>query len=105
MSTVDPNLNFKQKQPEVVQTHKDPAEPIKSMAPGKTYLSPKYAEFRHSVNGGNQPSAFMSNQMMMTTQANQMLSPKYISTKPTLIKSSKYIVNKTEQSALEKQWF
>lgn len=41
---------------------------------------------------------------MMAAQTNQMLSPKFISTKPTLIKSSKYIVNKTEQSALEKQW-
>ena len=70
---------------------------------GKTYLSPKYADYRHSVNGGNQPGSFVGSQMMMAAQTNQMLSPKFISTKPTLIKSSKYIVNKTEQSALEKQ--
>lgn len=87
----------------VGQINKDPGEPLKNPVITKTYLSPKYAEYRHSVNGGNQANNFSVNPMM-STQTTQMLSPKYISTKPTLIKSSKYIVNKTEQSTLDKQW-
>lgn len=93
------------------------------MYPVKSYITQKYGDYRHSI-GTNQTivnsvngvyqsnhvhSAYMPNSinnmnqhtsMGVPSTVNSALSPKYISTKPTtLTKSSKYIVNKTEQSA------
>lgn len=65
----------------------------------KIPIAQKYGDYRHSLSNVNNttpiniPVTFTTNINQPIT--NQILSPKYIPNKPTLIKSSKYIVNKT----------
>jgi|JI10StandDraft_1071094.scaffolds.fasta_scaffold356138_2 hypothetical protein len=68
----------------------------------KIPIAQKYGDYRHSLSNVNStnnttpiniPVTFTTNINQPIT--NQILSPKYIPNKPTLIKSSKYIVNKT----------
>lgn len=74
-------------------------------------MNQKYGDYRNSIS--TVPSGMAITQQPLTnplnlatslsngSQMNQILSPKYISTKPGLIKSSKYATNnfKTEQSS------
>lgn len=91
---------------------KDPSkDSIKNIYAGKNYVNQKYGDYRNSIStvsvGGQQilsnPLNIANSSNMIPTnpaQMTQILSPKYISTKPGLIKSSKYSTNtqKTEQS-------
>ena len=101
-------------------------EPKPQLYPTKSYVAPKYGDYRHSLsnpstnNGGlgqnyqshhpstSNYSSGLANNIpqqhtgMVNNGTPAMMSQKYISTKPTLTKSSKYIANKTEQSNYEK---
>jgi hypothetical protein len=71
----------------------------------KIPIAQKYGDYRHSLSNVNSttpiniPVTFTTNMINSTNinqpMTNQVLSPKYIPNKPTLVKSSKYIVNKT----------
>lgn len=60
----------------------------------KSYIHQKYGDYRLVASSQSNGD--------VNSQINTITSPKYISTKSPLIKSSKYIVNKTEQSAYDK---
>lgn len=83
----------------------------KNVYVSKNYVNQKYGDYRNSIS--TTPSGMAATQQSFGnplnlgtsssngSQMNQILSPKYISTKPGLIKSSKYATNnfKTEQSS------
>lgn len=91
---------------------KDPSkDPTKNIYAGKNYVNQKYGDYRNSsstIPAGTQqiltnPLTIANSSNMIGTngpQVNPILSPKYISIKPGLTKSSKYstINQKIEQS-------